>query len=100
MCRFEIKHVSGLGHQSPPRGGGQGGAANQQILVSGSEEGSEGTIWHLPDSYLAPTLLMTSLHCILAFMKHHICKAPYLQNWQACFSARWQLSPNLSLLGH
>lgn len=36
--RFEVKHVSGMGGRSPPRGGAAVGAANQQFLAESEDE--------------------------------------------------------------
>ncbi|KAL3144904.1 hypothetical protein ABBQ32_003414 [Trebouxia sp. C0010 RCD-2024] len=36
--RFEVKHVSGMGGRSPPRGGAAVGAANQQFLADSDED--------------------------------------------------------------
>ena len=41
LCRFEVKHVSGMGGRSPPRGGAAVGAANQQFLAGSDEEADE-----------------------------------------------------------
>ena len=32
-CRYEVRHVSGVGQRSPPRGGVDPQAPNQQLLV-------------------------------------------------------------------
>ena len=32
-CRYEVRHVSGVGQRSPPRGGVDPQGANQQLLV-------------------------------------------------------------------
>ena len=42
-CRFEVKHVSGMGGRSPPRGGAAVDAANQQLLVDSEEEPADDT---------------------------------------------------------
>lgn len=39
--RFEVKHVSGMGGRSPPRGGAAVDAANQQLLVGSDEEAAD-----------------------------------------------------------
>lgn len=41
--RFEVKHVSGMGGRSPPRGGVAVDAANQQLLVDSEEEPADDT---------------------------------------------------------
>ncbi len=41
ICRFEVKHVSGMGGRSPPRGGAAAGAANQQFLADSDEEATD-----------------------------------------------------------
>ena len=41
MFRFEVKHVSGMGARSPPRGGAAVGAANQQFLADSDEEAAD-----------------------------------------------------------
>ena len=40
-CRFEVKHVSGMGGRSPPRGGAAVGAANQLFLTGSDEEADD-----------------------------------------------------------
>lgn len=44
LCRFDIKHVSGMGGRSPPRGGIDPNSGNQQFVLASSEdeEGGEG----------------------------------------------------------
>ena len=39
--RFEVKHVSGMGGRSPPRGGAAAGAAIQQFLADSEEEATD-----------------------------------------------------------
>ena len=41
-CRFDIKHVSGLGGRSPPRGGVDPNSGNQQFVLSSSEDEEAG----------------------------------------------------------
>ena len=36
--RFEVKHVSGMGGRSPPRGGADAAAANQLFLTGSDDE--------------------------------------------------------------
>ncbi len=64
-CRFEIKHVSGLGNRSPPRGGQEGSAANQQILLSSSEDDSKGVSF--AGSKIMPTSYAYQGDCTTAF---------------------------------
>ena len=37
-CRYQVKHVSGGGQRSPPRGGLDPKSANQQLLVSDDDD--------------------------------------------------------------
>lgn len=37
-CRYEVKHISGTGRRSPPRGGVDPSAQNQQLLADDDDE--------------------------------------------------------------
>ena len=77
-CRYEVRHVSGVGQRSPPRGGVDPQAANQQLIVDDDNDDD------LPASEAAglPVTCITISTVAIMSVEAILCTEPGLQDGQ------------------